>query len=265
MHFEFRPVMIMLWTGLLVASLTGCGAENSDTGVTLPILETTAPGTSPTASQVCDNPLYPSAQGATWVYASTGGPSGAFIYANSITEVRSDGFTLNTQFAEQTRTQEWSCQPDGLVALELGGGSTAGVSMQDMTSQLKTSEVSGLSLPNQVSSGMQWQYSLRLQGTIVMPGDPEAPADGVYAVTMQEMGRETITVPAGTFDTVKIQSNATVDIVSSFGGSDLPIKFSGTTITWYAPGIGYVKVVENGDFGGQVYSATTELQSYNVP
>jgi hypothetical protein len=265
MHFEFRPALILLLTVLLVASLTACGAEDSNTGVTLPILETAEPGTSPTASQLCGNPLYPSRQGATWVYTSTGGPSGAFIYANSITEVRSDGFTLNTQFADQTLTQEWSCQPDGLVVLELGGGSTAGVSMQDMTSQLKTSEVNGLSLPKDVTPGMEWQYSLRLQGTIVMPGDPQAPADGVYSVTMQEVGRETVTVPAGTFETIKIQSNSNVDIVSSFGGSDLPIKFSGTTITWYAPDVGYVKVVENGDFGGQVYSATTELQSYSIP
>jgi len=79
------------------------------------------------------------------------------------------------------------------------------------------------------------------------------------------MGKETITVPAGTFEAVKLQSNSTVDIMSAFAGADAPITFNGTTITWYAPGVGYVKSVENGDFGGEAFSATTELQSYSIP
>lgn len=53
--------------------------------------------------------------------------------------------------------------------------------------------------------------------------------------------------------------------MSVFAGMDAPIKFNGTTITWYAPGVGYVKSVENGDFGGEAFSAITELQSYSIP
>lgn len=266
MQIKFRPAMLLFLTGLLLTSLTACGTDVPDQpDVVLPIIATSDPSVSPTASEICGNGLYPSTQGAIWVYVSRGGPSGSFIYTNSITAVGADGFTLTTQFADQTRTQDWSCQPEGLQALQLGGGSAAGISIQDMTSDLITSDVTGISLPQNVASGMQWEYSLRLQGTIVMPGDPQAPANGMYSVTMQEMGLETVTVPAGTFEAVKIQSNSTVDIISSFGGSELPIKFSGTTITWYAPGVGYVKTVENGDFGGTAYSATTELQSYNIP
>jgi hypothetical protein len=266
MQLSFRPASILLLVLLLSTSLTACGTNSADNqDIVLPIIQTTEPGVLPTASELCGNPLYPSTQGAIWVYASTGGPSGAFIYTNSVTEARADGFTLTTQFANQTRTQEWSCQADGLKALQLGGGSAAGISIQDMTSELTTSEIMGISMPQNITSGMQWQYSLKLQGTLVMPGDPQAPANGIYSIAMQEVGQETITVPAGTFETVKIQSNSTVDIISSFGGAELPIKFSGTTITWYAPGVGYVKAVENGDFGGEFFSSTTELQSYNIP
>jgi hypothetical protein len=50
-----------------------------------------------------------------------------------------------------------------------------------------------------------------------------------------------------------------------FEGLEVPVKFNGTTITWYAPGVGYVRSVENGDFGGTAFSATTELQSYHIP
>jgi hypothetical protein len=251
---------------LLFTSLTACGADNPDNPqVVLPILQTSAPSIPLTSSELCDNLLYPAIQGAVWVYTSTGGTSGAFNYTNSNTEVRADGFTLTSQIGDVTRTQEWACQPDGLKALQLGGGSAAGISIQGMTADLAVSEVTGISLPKDITPGAQWQYSLALQGTVVMPGDPQAPAKGTYSVTMQEMGSETVTVPAGTFEAIKIQSNSTVDIISSFAGNELPIKFNGTTITWYAPGVGYVKSVENGDFGGEAFSATTELQSYSIP
>jgi hypothetical protein len=72
-------------------------------------------------------------------------------------------------------------------------------------------------------------------------------------------------VPAGTFEAIKIQSNSAVDIMAVFEGMEVPVKFNGITITWYVPGIGYVKSVENGDFGGTIYSTTTELQSYKIP
>ncbi len=266
MQLKFRPAIIIFLTLLLFTSLTACGADNADNAdIVLPILQTSEPGAAPTASEMCNNTLYPTMQGATWIYASTGGPNGSFNYTNSITESHADGFTLATQLADQIRTQEWVCQPDGLKALQLGGGSAEGISIQGMTAELKTLEVSGINIPQTLTSGMQWQYSLNLQGTIVMPGDPQAPANGVYSVIMQEVGRETVTVPAGTFEAVKIQSNSTVDITSSFAGTEVPIKFNGTTITWYAPGVGYVKSVENGDFGGQAFSATTELQSYSIP
>jgi hypothetical protein len=260
---KFQPALIL--AGLLFA-LTACGREgNRNSGVTLPILGTANPGTSSTAGKLCDNSLYPSAQGATWVYTSIGAPGGAFIYANSITQKWEDGFTLTTQFANQTLTQEWACLPDGLVTQQLSGGSTAEISMQDMTTHLKTSEVNGESIPKNITPGMQWQYSLHLQGSIVMPDNLQASAEGIYSTTMQEAGREIVTVPAGTFEAVKIKSNSTVDITSSFAGANLPIKFNGAALTWYAPGVGYVKMIESGDFGGQMYSVTTELQSYNIP
>jgi len=266
MQLKFRPAIILFLISLLLATLTACSANSTDNSeVVLPVLQTSNPGGSPTSNGICGNVLYPTAQGATWVYTSAGGPSGTFNYTNSITQARADGFTLTSQFTNIARTQEWSCQPDGLKAIQLGGGSAAGISIQEMTASLTASEVTGVSLPKDVTSGMQWQYSLALQGTVAMLGDPQAPAKGTYTAVMQQMGSETITVPAGTFEAIKIQSNSTVDIISTFAGNELPIKFNGTTITWYAPGVGYIKSVENGDFGGEAFSATTELQSYSIP
>jgi hypothetical protein len=264
MQFKFRPALIIFI--IVCISITACSAKSSgNSNIVLPTFESSIPNTSTASNEMCGNQLYPTTQGATWIYTSVGGPSGTFNYTNSITAGRIDGFTLTTQFADRTSTQEWNCQPDGIKALQLGGGSAAGISIQSMTATLTTSDVTGISLPKNITPGMQWQYSLALQGTIAMPGDLQAPSHGTYTVTMQEIGSETVTVPAGTFEAIKIQANSTVDIISVFGGIEVPIKFSGTTITWYMPGVGYVKSVENGDFSGEVFSATTELQSYNIP
>jgi hypothetical protein len=128
-----------------------------------------------------------------------------------------------------------------------------------------TSDVTGISLPREITPGMQWQYGLKMQGTMAMPGDQQSPSNGAYAVTMQEMGRETITVPAGAFETARFQANSSVDIMTDFQGIQVPVKYTATTLLWYAPGVGFIKSVENGDFGGTAFSITTELQSYNIP
>ena len=263
MQFKFRSAIILFI--ILILSLTACGSGAPEAANTVPpVIEGENPNTS-ASNGICANQLYPTTQGATWVYSNTGGPNGDFYYTNLISSVHAEGFTLTSQFANQTRTQEWSCQPDGIRALQLGGGNAAGISIQEMTANLVTSNVTGLSMPREVTAGMQWQYSLTLEGTIPMLSDPQAPSHGTYSVTLQELGRETITVPAGTFEAIKIQANSTVDIVTVFEGNEVPIKFNGTTITWYAPGVGYVKSVENSDFSGEMYSATTELLSYNIP
>lgn len=220
----------------------------------------------PVTGGICENEIQPVIQGATWAYKSTGSPTGDFTYTDTISEVRDDGYTLTTQFTGLTRTQEWKCLPEGLQALQLGGGgTTASISTQEMTAQFETVEVIGVNLPKSIVSGTQWQYSLTMQGVTAMPGDQQAESTGTFTFVMQEIGTETITVPAGTFEAVKFQSTSTVQITAEFQGMQAPIVINGSSIIWFAADIGYIKSVENSDFGGTPYTATTELQSYSIP
>ena len=113
-------------------------------------------------------------EGATWSYASTGGPAGAYNFTDTITSVRPDGFTLSTQFDDLTRTQEWACQPEGMVALQLGGPSAATLSAQDMQLNLEVNNVSGVTFPSQINVGDQWQHSLDFDGNMTVAGAPTA-------------------------------------------------------------------------------------------
>jgi hypothetical protein len=220
----------------------------------------------PVAGGLCDNELQPVIQGATWTYKSTGSPTGDFTYTDIISEVREAGYTLTSEFTNVTRTQEWECLPEGLRALQFGGGgASASVSTQEMSAQFKTVDVTGISLPKSIIPGIQWQYSLTMQGVTAMPGDQQAESKGTFNSTMQEIGTETVTVPAGTFEAVKFQSTSTMQVIAEFQGMQVPIVMNGSSIVWYAAGIGYIKSIENSDFGGTPYTATTELQSYSIP
>jgi hypothetical protein len=45
----------------------------------------------------------------------------------------------------------------------------------------------------------------------------------------------------------------------------VPISINASSMVWYAPGVGFIKSIENSDFGGTPYTSTTELQSYIIP
>ena len=113
-----------------------------------------------------------------------------------------------------------------MKALELGGGAIASISAQGMAAEFITTAISGISLPGQIVSGMQWQYNLTMQGMIPMPTGEQVQSNGAYSAAMQEMGTETITVPAGTFEVIKFQSTSTVDFLVPFGDLQVPMKYT---------------------------------------
>jgi hypothetical protein len=82
---------------------------------------------------------------------------------------------------------------------------------------------------------------------------------------MQAEGTETVTVPAGTFAAQKIQANSTLRVTANFHGIGLPLTASATATFWLAPGVGWIKSLETGQFAGSTYNSTTELKSYNLP
>ena len=249
----------------ILVLITACsGNEHPDAPlptIVAPIGDTT---TNAAPSKYCDNPLFPIKQNASWVYYSNGGPNGDFIYTDTITDILPDGFVLTSQFPTLTLTQNWICSPEGYIAQQLGGGTTASVSMQNMISDFQTLQVSGLSLPRTITPGMQWHYDLSMQGSVAMPGE-QSQSPGIFSLVMQELGAESVTVRAGTFDATKLQAEFTANIDIDFQGSPIRYTINGTSILWYAPGIGFIKSIENIDFSGTSFTSTTELQSYNIP
>lgn len=213
---------------------------------------------------LCSNPLYPVKVGATWTYTSTGNLTGDHSFTDMITDVRDDGFTLTSQFDQLTKTQEWACKPEGLASLTFGGGAAAGISTSGVQMDLTTSNVQGVNLPKTINTGDQWPYSMDFKGTMDLNGT-SVDAQGTATYTFNALGEESVTVPAGTFNAMKIHAEIVLDIQVTFSGIKTPVQFTSSSDMWYAPDVGWVKSTGSGDIMGTSYNESIELQSYNIP
>lgn len=212
----------------------------------------------------CANAYYPVREGSTWMYQSTGSPTGSYSFTDTITSVRDDGFTLTTQFGDMTRTQEWSCTPEGLIALQLGGAPAAAISAQGAQLELVVDKVSGVTFPSEISAGDQWQHNLDFTGRMSIASQ-EGEATGTAQSSFTAIGIESVTVPVGTFEAMKIQIDTRLNISVSFQGLNVPVTFSGSYNYWFVQGVGWVKASGSGDIGGESFTETIELQAYNIP
>ncbi len=235
-----------------------------------PQMTATQPATSATSTPaaagagLCANAYYPVRQGATWNYKSTGSPAGEYSFTDTITAVRSDGFTLSTQAGNLTRTQEWACKPEGLVAQQFGGAPAALLNAQRMQLNVQASNVNGVTFPSQIKPGDTWQHTLDLEGNVTV-ANQSAAAKGTAQNNFTAVGMENVTVPAGTFDALKVQINTTINMSASYKGFSVPVKFTSAYTYWFAPGVGWVKASGTGNVAGNSFSETIELQSDHIP
>lgn len=218
------------------------------------------------AAHLCAHPYYPGASvGATWTYQVTGDQVESFTFTDTVTDVRADGFTLTSAFDELTRTQEWSCTTVGLAALQFGGGAAANLSGNNIQANFVTTNSSGVTLPADLAVGSTWTQSLDIEGDMTIEGGLSASAAGTVDYSAQAVAIETINVPAGSFEAIKIEFDLTFNINASVSGLTVPVTMTGVTTSWYAPGVGWVRSVDNSEFMGSAISTTIELTSYNIP
>jgi hypothetical protein len=262
---------------LMILIVTACSSATDTPPVEPQPTETlqipaTEPATEPPATSeggavgegLCANAYYPVREGSTWSYKSTGGPAGEYSFTDTITSVREDGFTLSSQFGDLTRTQEWSCTPEGLVALQLGGAPAATLNSQNMQLNLEMKNVSGVTFPSEINVGDQWQHNLDFEGNMTV-ANQEGAATGNAQTNFNALGNESVTVPAGTFDALKIQIDTALNINVSAQGISVPVTFTGSYTYWFVQGVGWVKASGTGSVAGTSFSETIELQSYSIP
>ena len=179
--------------------------------------------------------------------------------------MRENGFKLVTQYNDQNISQEWLCKGDGLTPTELGAADATSMLAFDKFTDLTAANVSGFALPPVITPGAEWNYALDIQGIEKAKGGTPATMTGRVAVNYIGGNKESVTVPAGTFEAYAIEVNTVIDFNVVSGGNTVKLSVNSTYTVWYAPGVGWVKASGFGKLGGQDYVETIVLDSYTIP
>jgi len=238
---------------LLVLALTGCGTPPAASTATA------APTVTPIKT-ACSNPLFPVVNGAQWVYNLSGSSTGSLT--RSITSARPEGFSDRYVYSDgSTRTGDWTCEQGALSSLNPVESLSALIQSEDFSADYKTISTSGVTLPAILTPGTTWSQDVTFEGTQTISGQ-DAPGNGKATYSCKAADTETVSVPAGVFDAVRVgcQINGNVTVTLLLVG--LPVELTASVTMWYARAVGMVKT-EN-EIGGIGHS-TIELASYTIP
>jgi len=207
----------------------------------------------------CRHDYYPLMPGYSVSYRQTYGER-QVNYVMTITEADDKRAKMEFKFdqiaevgKEFTFTQELSCSggnlmPDGYLDMsEAFGGPKV---------RIETEEIEGVLMPEGLQNGSVWTSSYVMKMTPADSSHPMAAYGAMksdVSVVNTVVGEETITVPAGTFDTLKVESVSTTTTEMTGLPNMPPSETTMTEYEWWARGVGMVKS-ESGD-GSSVIEA----------
>lgn len=201
-----------------------------------------APGADPAegvaAAGACYHPYLPILDDTIWTYR-TSDTEGEDSYTLSYDITGPDSFVFVIAYPDLTVSAEWICTEEGLVRTnyaEFMMGAT-GFEISDLS-------YTGVSfpLPDVMVPGAAWQNSFSASGRLSGDfGESDVSMDMLMDNVIE--GAETITVPAGTFDTLRIVTNYTMNNTMTIAGITTPVSMQFTTTAWYAKDVGMVKSV----------------------
>lgn len=212
---------------------------------------TPAGNSSETVSVACANKYAPVKDGKTMNYKMSLGGNDA-----KIVQQYTDGaanFTEVMTIGAITVTHSWECTSEGLIAANPGSG------LDSQTMKLVPKYVSGVTLPkdDEMRVGKTWTTVYTETGTSPL-GDVSANLTLNNKVTAVD---EEVTVPAGTFKTVKVEIN--LELTDMKMGKTVVPKINVKSYAWFAPGVGMVKSEANTAAFGVSGNSKMELKTDN--
>lgn len=207
-------------------------------------------------ANACDHPYLPLRPGASWSFdSSEGGLTWSVTSAGGSAE--SASATMAFSIPEATFTVNWICTSAGITSYDFGNVTSSafgGVLTMDVVSS------SGSWLPPAESlvPGYSWSNDY----TTVVSSSFEGVSMDITTTTSEAWtvaGMETISVPAGTFDALRIDGTSTTES-SGFMGVSLPPSTTSQTF-WLVEGVGIVRYTTS----SEGYSGHGDLTSYSVP
>ena len=213
----------------------------------------------------CANPYFPVVLDANWTYAASGSELEPYSFTSTVSEVFPDSFTLTHHFDDLALTQQWECKPEGLAALELGGGAAASLVTGDVDLKLETSNINGVTFPSAVSVGDVWTHSMDVSGEIELGEGMFGTMEGQATTNFQAVGMESVEVPAGSFEALRVATEFILDMTVTVDGASIPVVFTSTGSSWHVPNTGWVKQTSETTVFDVPTTDTIELKAYSIP
>ena len=196
-----------------------------------------------------DNLYYPVVEGASWTYGSSDGTS----YTQSIVAVTADSFTVRMDMGmeEGPMEIEFLCDEDGILSFaNMQSMMPEGVEMEMVSTE-------GITYPTEWAVGTEWNSEIVMRMEMDMEGMAATSTMTIISDSIVE-SVESVTVPAGTFEALRLSADGTVTTVTAMMGMEVPFSISSKSDTWMAEGVGMVR--SSSDDG-----TVLELVSYSIP
>lgn len=157
----------------------------------------------------------------------------SLTHIERITAVSDTGFTQELEFATTTFTRAWTCTADGLSNSEPGNLSAE--------LRMKTEKSSGVTLipVDRLKPGAAWQRHYDMRGAMPVLDGSEVWGD--LDMHYEVIGPGPITVPAGTFDAIKISFAQVQRFTMKKEGNETPLNSVLKGTLWYVKDVGLVK------------------------
>lgn len=206
----------------------------------------------------CAHRYLPVAQGASWEYRISGSSNSTFTRV--IADVRPDGFDdYDTFEVGATRASSWACRNGDLIALTPQSNSV--VTAADMQSDFTVESNEGVTLPADPEPGQSWTQKVVYRGEQLV-GGVTLKSRNVVETSCKAADIEAVIVPAGEFETLRVNCKTTFQITLSGGPAGLPgLELNVTETRWLAPGVGLVKSSSSSDMG----ATEIVLLAYRAP
>ncbi len=186
---------------------------------------------------LCYNPYYPVALGVSHTYQVTGAPSPV---TNTITDISEDGFTETWVSSDSTLIQKWECRPEGLVNMTSAFDEETIAAITEDITFVGDSTVEGISIPASLNIGDIWKQEY---SGAISPEDDDTQFIFTTTVSRTAVGIETVNVPAGTFEAIRVDSIIEMDSTLKTPDGTIPfLTSSAAGSLWLVEGIGAVKV-----------------------
>ncbi|MCC7357332.1 hypothetical protein IT408_02380 [Candidatus Uhrbacteria bacterium] len=257
-RYFFLPLVI---SSLLLG--VGCQPREQNTNTTQPQSNTQQPNipiqTQPVEANAgnCDNPYFPLRPGTKMSYKThAAGRNSSFTWESR--ELTADNVSLLYTFdGGLLLHSDFSCTSDGLIAqsyLDMNSAMTGSVI------KTKTTSSTGTYLPKDLAIGKTWESAYEVE---TENENPEAARLGMkvshMTLTIQNkvLSEESVTVPAGTFTALKVESKNVMKLKLS--PTMPPIDNTFTSFSYYVRGKGLVKSTTEGKNGVNSDLEATEI------